>query len=123
MARDCLDRSLDNDPAPVPSGPRSQVDDVIGGANRLLIVLHHEHCIAQIAQTSESVQEAGVVPRMQSHGRLIQDIEDTHQSAADLSRQPNPLRLAGRERRRRPTQGEIVESNITQEPQPITDFL
>ena len=36
--------------AAMPSCARAKIDDIVRAANRLLIVLHHQHGIAQIAQ-------------------------------------------------------------------------
>ena len=62
-----------------------------------LVVFHHQHSIAQIAHPLQRFDEAGVIPLVQADARLIQNIEDAHQLAADLRSQANALGLAAGE--------------------------
>ena len=52
--------------AAVASSPGSQIDDIVGSTNRILIVLDHQHGVAKIAQVFERQQQAIVVAMMQS---------------------------------------------------------
>ena len=36
----------------------AHVDDVIGGANGVLVMLHHQHRVSDVAQTAERFQQA-----------------------------------------------------------------
>ena len=79
-------------PAP---GPTS--DDVIRRAHRVLIVLHHEHGVAEVAQMAQRVEQLVVVALVQSDGRLVENVEHAHQARADLRREADAL--ASRRRR------------------------
>src|SRR5437773_146234 len=62
LARDdVVKRALDHDLAAVLAGPRADVDDVVSGADRLLIMLHHQQRVAQVAQPGQRLQQPAVV--------------------------------------------------------------
>ena len=59
---------------------------------------------------------------MQSDGRLVQHVTDTHQPRAYLRGQADPLRFPARESRRRAVQRDIVQTDVGQEAQPVADL-
>ena len=79
-----VDGSLHHDFAAMHAGPRTHLDDVVGCANRVLVVLHDDHRIADVAQAFERGDHLDVVFRMQADARLVQHIEHAHQARADL---------------------------------------
>ena len=123
MLQDLGDGALGHDLAPEPAGPRAQVDDVIRRADGVLVVLHHDHGVAQVAQVPEGGEQPLVVPLVQPDAGLVQDVEHADEPGADLGREPDPLGLAAGQRARRAAQGEVVEPDVAQEAQPVTDFL
>ena len=60
---------------------------------------------------------------MQSDGRLIQNIQHTHQGGTDLCSQTNPLALAAGQRCRRACQGQVLQTHGIQKSQSIFDLL
>ena len=123
LGEDVVERAGDDDLAAVLTRARTDVDDVVGDADGLLVVLDHDHGVAEVAQADERVDEALVVALVQPDRRLVEDVEDADQAAADLRRQPDPLRLSPGERRRRPVEAQVVEPDIEQEPKPLVDLL
>ena len=105
------------------AGAGSEVDDVIGGPHRVLVVLDHQHRIAHVPQPLEGRQQTVVIPRVQADGRFVQDVQHADQPAPDLAGQADSLRLAAGQRRGGPAQGQVVQPHIQQEPQPPSDFL
>ena len=103
--------------------PRSNVDDEVREADGLLIVLDHDDRVAEVAQALEGGDESTVVALVQSDRGLVEDVEDPHQVAANLTGQADPLGLAARERRRGPAERQVVEANVHQERQPLDDLL
>ena len=95
-----LEGSRVNDLAPVLAGPGTDVDDVVGGPDRVLVVLDHDQRVAEVAQPDERVDQAPVVALVQTDRRLVEDVEHADQTRADLRREPDPLRLSTGERRR-----------------------
>ena len=79
-------------------GSRPHLDHMVGGAHRLLVVLDHQHRIAQIPQTAQGADHLLVVFGMQADARLVEHVEHAHQAAADLRGEPDALRLAARKR-------------------------
>jgi hypothetical protein len=49
VAQHFVERAGRHDLAPVPPRPRAEVDDVVGRANRLLVMLHDQHRVPEIA--------------------------------------------------------------------------
>jgi hypothetical protein len=82
-------------------------------ADRLLVVLHHDHRVAEVPQLLQRAEEAQVVALVQADGGLVQDVEHADQPRSDLGRQPDPLRLAAGERLRRAPEGEVLEPTST----------
>src|SRR5947209_12027389 len=73
---------------------RTKVDNVVGGAHGFLVVLHDDDRVAHVAKPLQAAQEAVIIARMQADARLVKDVEDAHQSTADLAGKADSLRLA-----------------------------
>src|SRR5260370_1084389 len=87
-----------DDLASVLTGGRPDVDHVVGGSNRLLVVLDHDQRVPKVAEAQQGVDQSPVVALVEADRRLVEDVEDTHQLGSDLGRQPDSLRLAARPR-------------------------
>ncbi len=98
---------------------RPHVDDVVGRPDRVLVVLDHQHAVAEVAQPRQRRQQARVVALVQADRRFVQDVEHADQRAADLRRQPDALRLAARQRRRGAVQRQVVDADVVEERQPV----
>ena len=81
--------------------PGPEVDDVVGGADRLLVVLDDEHAVAEIAQAPQRLDEAHVVALVQADARLVEHVHHARELAAELAREADALRLAAAQRRAR----------------------
>ena len=101
----------------------ADVDDVVGDADGLLVVLDHEHGVADVAQPHQRVDQPLVVPLVEPDRRLVEDVQHPDQAGADLGGQPDPLRLATGQGAGRAGQGEVAEPDVEQEPQPGADLL
>ena len=60
---------------------------------------------------------------METDGRLVEDVEDAHQLAADLGGQPDALALATGEAGRGAVEAEVVEADVAEESEPFADLL
>ena len=123
FAHDLVDRARGDDFAAVLARARTEIDDVVRGAHRLLVVLDDDHGVAEIAQLLERGEQPRVVALMQADRRLVEDVEHADQPRADLRRQTNALRLAAGQRFGRATQREIVEPDVDEKTQPLAHFL
>jgi hypothetical protein len=92
----CLDRARVHDLAAVLARAGPDVDDVVGLADGVLVVLDHDDRVAEVAQPHQGVDEAVVVALVQADRRLVEHVEHADQARADLGGQPDALRLAAR---------------------------
>ncbi len=70
---------------------RTHVEDVIGVADRVLVMFHDQHRIALITQVHQRAQQTVIVALMQPDAGFVQHIQYAGQPAADLAGKPNPL--------------------------------
>ena len=68
-------RALEDDVAAVVAGAGSEIDDVVGGADRLLVVLDDDHGVAEIAQPRQRREQLPVVALVQADRRLVEHVE------------------------------------------------
>ena len=109
-------------PAVLPRA-RPDVDDVVRRADRLLVVLDDDDGVPQIPQPLQRRDQALVVALVQADGRLVEDVQDADQAAADLAGQADALRLAARERPCRARQRQVVEPDVEEELHALAHFL
>src|SRR4051812_6210370 len=102
---------------------RSDVDDPVSRVDRLLVVLDDDQRVAHVAESDQRLDEAAVVPLVQTDRRLVEDVENADQTGSDLRREPDPLRLTTRERGSGPVERQVVETDVDEEPQPLVDLL
>ena len=118
-----LDRPFGHDHPAMDAGAGPDVHHMVGGADRVLVVLDDENRIAEIAQTAEGLQETFIVALMEADRRFVEHIEHAGEPRPDLRGEADALAFAAGERARRARQGEIVEAHIVEEEQPFADFL
>ena len=123
LGEDDLERPVRDDLAAVLARPGPDVEDPVGGPDRLLVVLDDEDRVAEVAQPGERRDELGVVALVEPDRRLVEDVQDAHERRPDLGRQPDPLRLAARERDARPVDRQVVEPDVDEEAEPRRDLL
>ena len=70
---------------------RPDIDDVVGAADGVFVVLDHHQRVALVAELAQGVEQDPVVARMQADGRLVQHVAHALQVAAELGRQPDAL--------------------------------
>ena len=74
-------------------------------------------------ESEQGLDELAVVPLVETHGGLVEHVEDTDQPAADLRREADPLGLPAGQRRGRAVEAQVVEPDIDEELQPGADLL
>ena len=52
----------------------ANINHMVGGADGVFIVFHHNHSIAKIAQMNQRTQQPFVIALVQTDGRFIQHI-------------------------------------------------
>ena len=123
FAATVVGRALRDHRAAVHAGARAEVDHVVGVADRIFVVLDHDHRVAEIAQAIQRAQQPLVVALMQADRRLVEDVHHADEAGADLARETDALRLAARERLGAAIERQVVETDVAQEPQALADFL
>ena len=101
-----------NDLAAADAGTGAEIDDVVGRAHGVFVVLDDEDGVAHVAQSFQRPQKPIVVARMQTDRWLIEDVQHADQAAADLPSQTNPLRLAAGKGRGGSVQGQVMQADI-----------
>src|SRR5664279_4839149 len=91
--------------------------------NTVVVVEHDDDGVPEIAHREERVDELPVVLRVEADRRLVEDVEDSHELAADLRREADALRLATRKGRGRASEREVPDPDVVQETEAVPDLL
>src|SRR5206468_3524628 len=100
----------------------ADVDDVVGAAYRVLVMLDHHQRVAAVAELAQGPQQNLVVARVQAYRRFVEHIADALQIGAELRGQAYALGFAARQRGRATVQREVAQANILQKLQPAFDL-
>ena len=109
--------------ATVLTGTRPHVDEPVGRAHHLLVVLDDDHGVAEISQPLECSDQLVVVALMEADRRLVEDVEHTDELRADLRREPKPLCLAAGQRRTRAVEVQVADTDVVEERQALADLF
>src|SRR3569623_1143982 len=120
---DLVGRALRDDLAAVTSRARAEGDDPVGRFHRRLVVLDQENRVAEVAQAVQRADEALVVALVETDRGLVEHVQHARQLAAELRREPDPLRLAAGARAGAAVEREVVEADVEQDRQPVLDLL
>ena len=112
-----------DDVAAVDAGAGADVEHVVGGADGVLVVLDHDHGVAEVAQALQGFEQARVVALVQADRGLVEHVEHAGEAGADLRGEANALALAAGQRAGGARQRQIIEADVDQEFQPLADFL
>ena len=123
MSDDGLNDAFDDHLAAEPASPGPKVDHIVGGPNGVLVMFDDQDRVAEIAEFFQGLEEPVVVALVEPDAGLVEDIEHSDQSGPDLGREPDPLRLAARQRSGPSTQGQVFEPDVAKKGQPVVDFL
>ena len=121
--RDFFRRSRGGNRPAEPPGPRTEVEESVSGREDFAVMLDENDSISQIPQSPKHFQQPIVVAGMQADRRLIEDVQDARQSAADLPGKPDSLCLTARKGRQRAGQSQIVESDVDQKGESAGRFV
>ena len=102
---------------------QAHIHYVVRSHDRVFVVFHHDHRVADIPQALQGLDEPRVVTLMQADRRLIQHVHHAGQSRADLRRQTYALRLSAGERIGGAVERQIVETHVHQKLQAIANLV
>ena len=107
-----VDGSLEDHLATGRAGAWAEIDDVVGDLDRLGLVLDDEHRVALVAQSEQQVVHPLDVVGVQPDRGLIEDVGDVGQRGAEVADHLRALRLAARQRARRPVEREVAQPDL-----------
>ena len=107
-----VDGALEHDLAAGRAGAGAEVDDVVGDRDRLRLVLDDEHGVALVAQPQQQVVHPLDVVGVQPDRRLVEDVGDVGERRAEVADHLDALRLAARQRARRPVEREVAQPDL-----------
>src|SRR6266540_476258 len=119
---DLLRRALSDDAASGLARAGTHVDDMVGGADRSLVVLDHDHRVAEVTQALERLDEPRVVALVQADRGLVEHVHHAGQSRTDLAREADALPLAARERLGGALERQVIQPDVDQELEAVRDF-
>ena len=115
-------RALEDHVAAMLAGARAEIDDVVGGPDRLLVVLDDQHGVAEIAKPRQRREQRAVVALVQPDRRLVEHVQHAGEVRADLRRQPDALPFTARQRRGAAAERQVADAHVVQEVQPVADL-
>ncbi len=80
------------------AGAGAHVDHMVGGEDRLLVMLDDDDAVAEIAEPVEGLEQPRIVALMQADRGLIEHIEHAGEPRADLRGEADALALAAGQR-------------------------
>ena len=111
-----------NDIAAKLSRVRPDVKQIIGGTDRVFVVLDNQDRVADIPEVFENFYQPRVIARMQADARLIENIEGTDEQRTQICRKLNALSLAARQGRRQPSERQIIQADLNEKIQTPANF-
>jgi len=102
-SRNSLTAERRTPPAALKAGSRPHVDDMIGGANDVLVVLYDQDGVAQVSELQQCFKQARRVARVQADAGFVQDVQHARQLGPDLGGQPDALAFSAGEGLGRPS--------------------
>ena len=115
--------ALENYPATVHSGVRSHVNQHIGRADDLLIVLHHDKRVADVPELAQDSDKPVRVTWMQADAWFVKNVHRADQRASQSCHQIDPLTFATGKGVACPAQGQIRQTDILYVPQTRDDLF
>ena len=107
-----LNRTLEHEVAAAGAGRGADLDDVVGGADHGLVVLHDDHGVAGGGEGADDADEPVDVARVQSDAGLIEDEDRVDQRGAEAGGEVDALHLAAAQRPRRSVERKVPEADL-----------
>ena len=120
--RDAGRRAVEHDLAAARTGARADVQQAVGVAHDLRIMLDHDQRVAGILEAPHHADHAFHVARVQTDRRLVEHEQRIHQRGAERRREVDALHLAAGQRARLAVEIQVAEADGAQIAEPGADF-
>ena len=94
------------------AGAGAEVEEVVGGADDVGVVLDDEDGVAEIAEVFHDADELGGVAGVEADGGLVEDVKGADEAGAERRGELNALGFASGEGGGKAVQGEVVEADL-----------
>ena len=119
---DLLGRAFGDDVAAEAAGAGAEVEDVVGVADGVFVVLDDEDGVAEVAELFEGLDEAVVVALVEADGGLVEHVEHAAEAGADLGGEADALAFAAGEGGGVAVEREVAEADGAEEFEALDDF-
>ena len=119
---DLFRRAFGDDIAAQAACAGAEIENVVGVADGVFVVLDDQHGVAEVAQFFEGLDQAVVVALVQADGGLVEHVKNAAQARADLRGQADALAFAAGERGGVAVEREVVEADGAEEFEALGDF-
>ena len=101
----------------------AEVEEVVGGADDVGVVLDDEDGVAEVAQVFEDADELGGVAGVEADGGLVEDVERADEAGAERCGELDALGFAAGEGGAEAVEGEVVEADLVEEVDALADLF
>ena len=104
------------------AGARAEVEDMVGGAHDVGIVLDNQNRVPEVAQIVQDLDQTVRVAAVQADRWLIEDVEGSHQTRTERGCKLNTLRLAAREGGSKAAESQVFQADFIKKAQAFLKF-
>ena len=97
------------------AGAGAEVEQVVGGADDVGVVLDDEDGVAEVAEVFHDADELGGIAGVEADGGLVEDVERADEAGAEGCGELDALRFAAGEGGGEAVEGEVVEADLVEE--------
>src|SRR3989344_445974 len=93
----------------------TEIHDIVGGEDRIFIMLDDQNCVAKITQMLQCFDKFVVVALMKSDGGLVEHVQGPHKPTPELRGEPDTLGFSAGERVGLSVECQILDPDIEHE--------
>ena len=113
--------ALEDDSATIDARAGTEVNDMVGHANHLLMVLYKKYGVARITQPLDGTLHQLDIVIVETRAGFVEDIQHIGERGVDVLGNLATLRLATRERSHTTIQAEIAQPNLLERREPCAN--
>ena len=105
------------------AGAGAEVEEMVGGADDVGVVLDDEDGVAEVAEVFHDADELGGVAGVEADAGLVEDVERADETGAERGGELDALGFAAGERGAEAVEREVVEADLVEEVDALADFF